>query len=79
MLVLSRKGLQTPFKLLSHQSTISLKKYSSMFQIAGIVLPADEFTRYCHSDIQFAEAHPEALEDSHGSLAKWTCDFHLYP
>lgn len=49
-----------------------------MFQIICTVLPADELTRYCHSEIQFAEAHPEALEDSHGSLAKWTCSFHLY-
>lgn len=67
-----RKGLQTPFKLLGHQSIINLKKYSAMFPIVCKFLPADEFMRYCNSEIQFAEIHPETLEDSQGSLSKWT-------
>lgn len=72
MSVSPREGLQTPFKLLGHQSIINLKKYSAMFPIVCEFLPADEFTRYCNSEIQFSETHPEALEDSQGSLSKRT-------
>lgn len=35
------------------QSTITLKKDSAMCPIVRIFLPADEFTRYCHYEIQF--------------------------
>lgn len=39
-----------------------------MFPTVRIFLPADEFTRYCHSEIQFAKTSSEALEDYHGKF-----------